>query len=76
MAPKARILSMRVLDKDDPDATRGERGLCSALLIQGIDQLIAAHRTTPFQVVNISLAVNGQDPRLEAAVKRLAKLTW
>ncbi len=74
VAPKARILSMRVLDKDDPDATRGERGLSSALLIQGIDQLIRAHRTTPFQVVNISLAVEGQDPKLEAAIRRLAKL--
>lgn len=74
VAPQARVLSMRVLDKDDPDATRSERGVSSALMAQGIDQLVAQYPTTPFQVVNISLAVLQNDPVLEAAVKRLADL--
>ncbi|MBA3781667.1 MAG: S8 family serine peptidase [Nocardioides sp.] len=74
VAPKARILSMRVLDKDEPDPQRGERGVSSALMAQGIDQLVALHRTVKFQVVNISLAVRANDPVLEAAVKRLAEL--
>ncbi len=74
VAPKSRILSMRVLDKDDPDPQREERGVSSALMAQGIDQLVALHRTTPFQVVNISLAVRADDPVLKAAVRRLADL--
>ena len=74
VAPRARILSMRVLDKDEPDPQRGERGVSSALMAQGIDRLVALHRSTPFQVVNISLAVRADDPVLAAAVSRLARL--
>ena len=74
VAPRARILSMRVLDKDDPDPQRGERGVSSALLAQGIDLLVAQHRTDPFDVVNISLAVREDDPVLARAVRRLTRL--
>lgn len=74
VAPKARILSMRVLDKDDPDPQRGERGVSSALIAQGIDQLVDQYPTRPFDVVNISLAVRADDPVLARAVKRLTAL--
>ena len=74
VAPQARIRSMRVLDKDDPDPQRGERGVSSALLAQGIDLLVAQHRTDPFDVVNISLAVREDDPVLARAMRRLTRL--
>ena len=74
VAPEARILSVQVLDRDDADPQRGEQGVSSTVVARGIDQLVALHRSTPFDVVNISLAVRQDDPDLEAAVERLTQL--
>jgi membrane-anchored mycosin MYCP len=74
VAPGASILSMRVLDKDDPDPQRGERGVSSALVKEGVDRLVDQYPTTPFGVVNISLAVRDDDPELRAAIRRLTRL--
>ena len=73
VAPDARIISMQVLDKDDPDPQRGERGVSSALIAEGIDRLVDQYATNPFDVVNISLAVRADDPVLARAVKRLVQ---
>lgn len=74
VAPDARVLSMRVLDKDDPDTQQGERGVSSQSIAAGLDRLADLHPRTPFGVVNISLSVPSSDPDLQRAVRRLQRL--
>jgi membrane-anchored mycosin MYCP len=74
VAPGARVIDVRVLDTETPDQSQGQEGVTSEGLAAGIRQLVALHRTTEFQVVNISLSVGRDDPRLRAAVKELVAL--
>ena len=71
VAPGARVIDMRVLDTEVPDLSQGQKGVTSQGLATGIRQLVALHRTTPFQVANISLSVGRDDPALRAAIKDL-----
>ncbi|WP_104108229.1 S8 family serine peptidase [Nocardioides sp. 616] len=73
VAPDARILSMRVLDKNDPDVEEGERPVTSTSLAAGLNRLADLHGRIPFRVVNISLTMPLPDPVLKAAIKRLQK---
>jgi membrane-anchored mycosin MYCP len=74
VAPGARIIDVRVLDTEVPDQSQRQKGVTSEGLAAGIRQLVALHRTTEFQVVNISLSVGRDDPRLRAAVQELVAL--
>lgn len=74
VAPDARVLSMRVLDKDDPDTEQGQRGVSSQSIAIGLNRLADLHARLPFEVVNISLSVPRPDPVLERAVRRLQRL--
>jgi membrane-anchored mycosin MYCP len=71
VAPEARILSMRVLDKNDPDPDEGERPVTSTTLAAGLQRLGDLHGQIPFGVVNISLTLPQSDKALKAAVQRL-----
>lgn len=74
VAPGAQVIDVRVFDSADADVTRGERTVTSQGIADGIDRAIALHDTTPFDVVNIALSVEVDDPVLRAAVKRLVAL--
>ena len=71
VAPDAQIFDVKVFDVEGADTTQGEVPLTSAGMVAAIDAVIAANRRERFDVVNISLAVSGNDPALEAAVGRL-----
>jgi membrane-anchored mycosin MYCP len=71
VAPGAGIIDARVLDTETPDQSQEQKGLTSGGLAAGLRQLVELHRTTPFEVVNISLSVGQDDPVLRAAVKEL-----
>lgn len=74
VAPGARLVDMRVLDTEQPDLSQQQKGVTSQGLTRGVRQLIALHRTAPFEVVNISLSVGRDDPELRAAIKDLVAL--
>ena len=74
VAPGAQVIDVRVFDSADADVTRGERTVTSQGIADGIDRAITLYDTTPFDVVNISLSVEVDDPVLRAAVKRLVAL--
>ena len=74
VAPGAEVIDLRVFDRDDADVAEGEKAVTSERITAGIDEAIALHRTTPFQVANISLSVNTDDPELRRAIKDLQRL--
>ncbi|WP_162599713.1 S8 family serine peptidase [Nocardioides solisilvae] len=74
VAPDARLISVRVLDKDSPDLQQGQRGLRSENLAAALERLAQVHASDPIDVVNVSLALPANDTRVEAAVKRLLDL--
>lgn len=74
VAPEAQVIDVRVYDTDQADVSQGEKDISSEGIAAGIRQAIALHRTTPFGVANISLAVGGDDPTLKQAIKDLMAL--
>ena len=71
VARDAQVFDVKVFDVEGADTTQGEVPLTSAGMVAAIDEVVAAHRSQRFDVVNISLAVTANDPELEAAVARL-----
>lgn len=71
VAPGAQVLDVRVFDKDEADASQGERPVTSQAIAQGVRLAIEQHRTTPFDIANISLSVESDDPELRQAIKDL-----
>ncbi len=59
VAPQARIMPIKVTDKDPKD-------ISPVSIAQGVDAAIAAH----VQVINISVATNSDVPQLRAAISR------
>lgn len=75
VAPDARLVSVRVLDKDAADPQQGQRGLKSEAVAAALEKLAQAYDPAdPIDVVNISLVLSGDDPRVGAAVRRLLDL--
>lgn len=74
VAPEARLISVRVLDKDAADLQQGQRGLTSTSLVAGLRRLAQVHAREPIDVVNISLAVPPGDANLGPAIQRLLDL--
>lgn len=74
VAPGAQVIDVRVFDTADADASQGEQPVTSRVIADGIEQAIILHRTTPFDVVNISLSVETPDPVLRDAIRRLVRL--
>ncbi len=74
VAPDARLISVRVLDKDGPDLQQGQRGLNSSAVAAALQRLADVHAQDPIDVVNISLALRDDDPQVGRAVKRLLDL--
>lgn len=74
VAPDASVLSMRVLDKNEPNPDMGERGVSSTAMAVGLQRLADLHGQVGFDIVNVSLTVPGDDPALRAAIKRIQRL--
>lgn len=73
VAPEARVIDVRVLDSETPDLSQGQQGVTSGGIAAGVRQLVALHRTTPFQVANIALSVSQDDPVLRSAIRELVR---
>lgn len=71
VAPGAQVIDVRVFDTADPDDAEGEKGVTSDRIAQGIETAIGLHDTLKFKVVNISLSVGEDDPRLRQAIEDL-----
>lgn len=74
MAPAATIYDVRVFDNEGADTSQGQKPLTSQGLADGIRAVIAAHPREQFDVVNISLAMQADDPELRRAVADLVAL--
>jgi membrane-anchored mycosin MYCP len=74
VAPDAQVSDVKVFDVEVADATQGEKQVTSAGIVAGIEQVIRDYPRERYDVVNISLAVRVDDPKLEAAVARLVEL--
>lgn len=74
VAPGAQVIDIRVFDTADADVSQGEQPVTSQAIADGIGQAIILHRTVPFDVVNISLSVETQDPVLRDAIRELVQL--
>ncbi|HEY0642576.1 MAG TPA: S8 family serine peptidase [Nocardioides sp.] len=74
VAPDAQVYDFKVFDAEAADVSQGQKQVTSAGIVAGIEAVIAANAREKFDVVNISLAVTRNDPRLEAAVARLVDL--
>lgn len=74
VAPESDVISVRVFDRNEADATQGEKAVTSQGIADGIRQVIALHRTQPIHVVAIPLAVAEDDPVLRQAVADLVAM--
>jgi membrane-anchored mycosin MYCP len=74
VAPDAQVYDVKVFDAEAADVSQGQKQVTSAGIVAGIEAVIAANAREKFDVVNISLAVTRNDPKLEAAVARLVDL--
>lgn len=73
VSPGALVIDVRVFDSADADVAEGEKNVTSERIAQGIEQAVRLHSTLKFGVVNISLSVRSDDPRLRRAVKELQR---
>ena len=74
VAPDAQVADIKVFDVEVADAAQGEKQVTSAGIVAGIEQVIRDYQRERYDVVNISLAVRVDDPKLKAAVARLVDL--
>ena len=74
VAPDAEVHDYKVFDSETADPSQGQKSLTSAGIVAGVEQVIRDYPRQKFDVVNISLAVPEDDPRLRAAMARLVKL--
>lgn len=74
VAPAARVFDIRVYDRAEADVSQGEKDVTSTRIADGVQQAISLYATQPFQVVNIALSVEADDPVLRQAIKDLLKL--
>jgi len=74
VAPDAEVHDVKVFDVEVADSSQGEKEVTSAGIVAGIEQVIRDYPRERYDVVNISLAVRVDDPKLKAAVARLVDL--
>ena len=74
VAPDAEVHDYKVFDSETADPAQGQKAVTSAGIVAGVEQVIKDYPREKFDVVNISLAVPRDDPKLRVAMARLVRL--